>query len=90
MLKSDFTGSVEQLPFPHTLPKNTQRGFEMMRVIEDTDDDCKIHVALADVMNYPRSWGRYLSEVARAIARDHGEDALADLREGFTKAFEEK
>jgi hypothetical protein len=79
---------VDTLPLPHTLP-NTRCGFEMMRVVEDMDDDFKLYVELADVMEHPHSWGAYLFDVARAIARDYsgGAHTLA-ICEGSIKSHD--
>jgi hypothetical protein len=86
-----FAGKIEQLPIPHTLPNNTQGGFETMLVVEDQDDNFKIHVELADgdggFDGEASPLGCYLADIARAIARDYadvfGENALAEIRDGF-------
>jgi hypothetical protein len=86
---------VEELPLPFTLPTDTKGGFEMMRVVEDMNNDYMIHVELAEVMGHMASWGTYLGNIARAIARDYPEilehdgDALATIRGGFDTAFAE-
>jgi hypothetical protein len=84
------TREAEELPLPYTLP-DTACGFEMIRVVEDMHDDHKIHVELAGVFDYALSWGCYLADVARAIARDYsdqfGENALAEIRRGFMKSL---
>jgi hypothetical protein len=89
---------VKELPLPFTLPTDTKDGFEMMRVVEDMNDDI-IHVELAPVMDNMASWGIYLGRIARAIARDypeifrnhhHGDAALALIRAGFDIGVEDR
>lgn len=84
---------VEELPYPQTLP-GTKTGFETMRVIEDMDDDYKVHVELASIFDMPISWGAYLAGVAEAIARDYagvfGDDALDYIIAGFCSVVRAK
>ena len=66
----------------------TAKRHETLRVCED--DDGKLHVELADIMDEAESWGNYLADIARTIVRDHAllterenEDLLADIADGF-------
>ena len=81
----------EELPLPFTFPE-TGNAFQMIAVVEDMNDDCRIHVELADVMDYAESWGVYLAEVARVIARDcdlaterSDGDVFATMCDGFKR-----
>jgi hypothetical protein len=60
----------EMLPLPYTFP-DTGFAYQLLSVVEDHNDDCKMHVELADSMDYAESWGAYLADVARVIARDY-------------------
>ena len=87
--------NIETLsPYEENLPNTEGGGLEIMRVIEDLDDGCKVYVSLADVMDHAESWGIYLADVARAIARDYDHlesydnaDVLETIRRGFVLAF---
>jgi hypothetical protein len=69
--RANKRSKIELLPLPPTFPDRGGSGFQMLSVIEDMDDDdCKIHVRLAEVLDYAESWGEFLAHVARAIARD--------------------
>jgi hypothetical protein len=77
------------LLLPYTMPDDAS-GFQIISVVEDMNDYCKMHVNLADVMDEPESWGMYLADVARVIAHDHAEhfgttevDAFAAICSGF-------
>jgi hypothetical protein len=59
----------EMLRLPPTLPDDASV-FQTVSVIDDCNNDCEIHVELADIMDCAESWGMYLADVARAIARD--------------------
>jgi hypothetical protein len=86
----------ELLALPHTFP-DTGFAFELISVVEDHNDDCKMHVALSDSFDYAESWGTYLAEVADVIARDHADhlstnrpdgDLLAAIYVGFIGALD--
>jgi hypothetical protein len=82
------------LSLPATLPDDA-RVYQTISVIEDmNDDDRKIHVEFADMMDFAESWGMYLVDVARAMVRDYGEsfeteredgDLFAAICDGFNK-----
>ena len=88
-------GKPEWLGLPATLPDGANV-FQTISVIDDMNNDCKIHVELADIMEAAESWGYYLAEVARAIARDHANyletdredgDLFADICNGFNRCL---
>jgi hypothetical protein len=92
------TPEIEMLPFPYTLP-NTARGSQILSVIEDHDDDYRMHVEFADILEYPESWGTYLANIALVMARDHveylgdgsGTDVVkvfADICSGFKNSVD--
>lgn len=64
---------------------------ETMLVVEDIDDNHKIHVGLEDCFDCIYSWGMYLGDVARAIAEQYEDhftngnvtDALNEIRLGI-------
>jgi len=58
------------LGLPHTFP-DTGFAYELLSVVEDHNDDCKMHVAIEDFFDNAESWGEYLADVARVIARDY-------------------
>ena len=62
---------VEMLPLPDTLPDH-DRVTNIISVFEhQTDHDFTIHVVRGDNgMDEAESWGRYLADVARLIARE--------------------
>lgn len=59
----------EMLRLPPTLPDDASV-FQTISVIDDCNNGCKVHVELADIMDCAESWGMYLADVARTIARD--------------------
>jgi hypothetical protein len=71
----------EMLELPYTFP-DTGFAYQMLSVVEDMYDDCKMHVEYADAMDYAESWGAYLAEVARVIARDHADHLLTNRSDG--------
>jgi hypothetical protein len=79
----------EMLDLPYTMLGDAS-GYQMLSVVEDMHDECKMHVNFSDVMDTPESWGAYLSEVACVIARDYADyfdmteaEVLAAIRNGF-------
>jgi hypothetical protein len=58
------------LDLPYTMPAGGY-GYQLLSVIEDHKHDCKMHVNFADAMDAPESWGEYLADVARVLARDY-------------------
>jgi hypothetical protein len=88
----------EMLPLPYTFPDNGS-AYQLLSVVEDMNDECKMHVELADSMDYAESWGAYLANVARVIARDHADhldtvredgDLFAALCDGFNGTSDPK
>jgi hypothetical protein len=71
----------EMLPLPYTFP-DTGFAYQLLSVVEDHNDDHKMHVELADSMDYAESWGSYLCEVARVIVRDYLEYLETDRADG--------
>jgi hypothetical protein len=71
----------EMLPLPYTFP-DTGFAYQLLSVVEDHNDDCKMHVELADSMDYAESWGAYLADVARVIARDYAEHLETNRTDG--------
>ncbi len=67
---TELEPDVQLLAVPHTFPNNGS-GLETLIVIDDCNDNCRIHVALADVIDDGETWGMYLADIVRAIARDH-------------------
>jgi hypothetical protein len=60
-----------------TLPDDAE-GVEIISVVSDKND--KFHVALLEVVDDAESWGFYLSDVARAMARDAATKVPQKLR----------
>jgi hypothetical protein len=96
-MRHDDDMAVEQLHYPATLPDDCL-GYETMRVIEDHSikNECVIHVELGDCFDSFYSWGVYLCEIARAMAKQHAEvldvrrdggDAFLDICDGFRNNF---
>jgi hypothetical protein len=81
----------EMLDLPYTMPGETLHGTQYLSVVED--DDHKVHVNFYDAMDAPESWGSYLAEVARVMARDYAEcyfqtteqEVLAGMCAGFNR-----
>jgi hypothetical protein len=72
----------EMLDLPCTMPDDSY-GYQILSVVEDMNHGCEMHVILAVVMDYPESWGCYLAQVARAIARDYAECFQTAEQEAF-------
>jgi hypothetical protein len=72
---------IEMLPLPNTLP-DTADGMQLLSVVEDVNDDCKMHVIIGDAMHFAESWGRYLADVARVIARNEPEYLITARKDG--------
>jgi hypothetical protein len=95
-LRPDTADDDDELGLPYTLPDDA-KPYETMRVCEDKNHDSKIHVQLADMMDHGASWGSYLANIARAIARDHDHletapedgDLLATIVSGFKESIKE-
>jgi hypothetical protein len=71
-------------------------GVEMLRVIEDFNDNDKTYIELNHCMDVAESWGAFLGSVARAIAEEYGEvlealderdDVLTGIRKSFMTTF---
>ena len=58
------------------------RSQKRLSVIDDMNDDCKIYVTIADMMQSAEAWGQYLADVARAMARDDADYLIADREDG--------
>jgi hypothetical protein len=64
----------------------------MLRVVEDFSDNDKTYIELNHCMDVAESWGMFLAEVARAIAKEYGEVLQAhngkdDVLTGIFKGF---
>jgi hypothetical protein len=97
---SNITDEEEpwMLKLPDTFPDNG-RPAQYISVIEDVNAQDRdrggvdvMHVNLFEVMDYAESWGSYLADVARVIARDYADclhtnredgDLFAALCDGF-------
>jgi len=73
-------------------PPDNAHLFQTLRVVEDRQHDCKIHVAITGKWAFAKSWGSYLAQVAEIIARGytHLHGGLDDIRDGFNEHFKKE
>ena len=77
----------EMLDLPVTMPDDGY-GYQLLSVVEDMHQECKMHVVIEPVFVDPLSWGIYLVEIARLIARDYADDFKSTEAEVFAAICE--
>jgi hypothetical protein len=64
------------LPVPKTISEHAEQPYQLLSVFEEQNDDCTIHVAIADVFDHYMSWGVTLARILRAIAHELARDRM--------------